>query len=91
MNTVGNISEQKGVKRGMARDVRVAFKISEEKKQELEEFANEYGVTMSSLCSLIIGQWLYQQKKVVNPLLQNMAQMMGNQFIEANKNQDENS
>lgn len=54
----------------MARDIRVAFKLSEEKKQELEEYANSYGVTTSALCALIIGQWLHQQEKVQKPLVQ---------------------
>lgn len=54
----------------MARDMRVAFKLSETKKEELEKYAESYGVTMSALCALIIGQWLHQQNKVVNPMIQ---------------------
>lgn len=54
----------------MARDIRVAFKLSDEKKAELEQYADSYGVTMSALCALIIGQWLHQQEKVHKPLVQ---------------------
>lgn len=64
----------------MARDMRVAFKLSEEKKEELEEFANSYGVTMSALCALIIGQWLHQQKKVINPMVQAITEAMTTQL-----------
>lgn len=78
----------------MARDVRVAFKMSEEKKQELEYYADSYGVTMSALCALIVGQWLHQQKNVVNPMLQEIADavkgQMSNLDIEGIKREIEN-
>ena len=62
------------------RDVKVAFKLTEEKKNELQAFANEYGVTMSGLVALIIGQWLYQQNKVINPMVESMAGVMKEQL-----------
>ncbi|WP_207385410.1 hypothetical protein, partial [Clostridioides difficile] len=64
----------------MARDSRVAFKLSDEKKQELADFADSYGVSVSSLCALIIGQWLHQQKNVINPMIENMAGVMAEQI-----------
>lgn len=64
----------------MARDVRVSFKLSEERKAELEQFADDYGVTMSSLCALIVGQWLYQQTKVINPMVQGLAAVLKEQL-----------
>jgi antitoxin component of RelBE/YafQ-DinJ toxin-antitoxin module len=64
----------------MARDVRVSFKLSEEKKAELEQFAKEYGVTMSALCALIVGQWLYQQNKVIAPIAQGMSDFLKEQL-----------
>jgi antitoxin component of RelBE/YafQ-DinJ toxin-antitoxin module len=53
----------------MGRYVRVAFKMNEERKNDLQEFAESYGVTMSALCSLIIGQWIHNQKKLVLPIV----------------------
>lgn len=72
----------------MARDVRVAFKLSDEKKQELEEYANSYGVTMSALCALIVGQWLHQQEKVQKPLVQAITNALEQQMKELVSNMD---
>jgi hypothetical protein len=66
----------------MARDVRVSFKLSDAKKAELEQFAIDYGVTMSALCALIVGQWLYQQNKVIAPIAQGMSDFLKNQFAQ---------
>lgn len=66
----------------MARDIRVAFKLSEEKKHELEHYANSYGVTMSALCALIVGQWLHQQNKIVNPIVEAMSQTLQQQLMQ---------
>jgi antitoxin component of RelBE/YafQ-DinJ toxin-antitoxin module len=60
----------------MARDVRISFKISEEKKQELEKYAEGYGVTMSALCALIIGRWLHEQERVVVPIVQTVSEVV---------------
>jgi len=58
----------------MARDMRVAFKLSEEKKKELDEFAKSYGVTVSALCALIVGEWLHRQR-IVLPMMQEMMEI----------------
>ncbi len=58
----------------MARDMRVVFKLSEEKKNELAEFAKSYGVTVSALCALIVGEWLHRQRKV-SPMIQEMMEI----------------
>ena len=47
----------------MARDVRVSFKLSKDKKELLQQYAESYGVTMSGLCAFIVGQWLYNQER----------------------------
>lgn len=70
------------------RDVKVAFKLTEEKKNELQEFANEYGVTMSGLVALIVGQWLYQQNRVINPMVTGITQIMKEQ-LQAIMNDDD--
>jgi len=58
----------------MRRDVRVAFKLSEEKKNELGEFAKSYGVTVSALCALIVGEWLHRQRTVL-PMMQEIMEI----------------
>lgn len=60
----------------MARDIRLSIKLSEEKHQELKEMAESYGVTMSALSALIIGQWLHQQREVVKPMIQQMSEVV---------------
>ena len=64
----------------MGRDIRVSFKMTEERKDDLQDFADSYGVTMSALCALIIGQWLHQQKNVVNPMVRTMMDAMEKQM-----------
>lgn len=59
----------------MARDIRISFKIAEDKKELLQKYADSYGVTMSALCALIIGQWLHQQEKIMNPLAESMKEL----------------
>lgn len=54
------------------RDVRVAFKISETKHEELKQKADDYGVTMSALVALVMGQWLHQQNQVMGPIVETM-------------------
>lgn len=64
----------------MARDERVAFKLAEQKKKELAEFADSYGVSTSALCALIIGQWLHQQNNVISPMVQALTHAMEQQI-----------
>jgi antitoxin component of RelBE/YafQ-DinJ toxin-antitoxin module len=70
----------------MGRDIRVAFKMNEEKKEELQAYADSYGVTMSALCALIVGQWLHNQNQVINPIVESMGQVLREQL----KNLDDN-
>lgn len=60
----------------MARDIRVAFKLAEDKKELLQQYADSYGVTMSGLCAFIIGQWLYNQEKVAKPIVESVAEVV---------------
>lgn len=60
----------------MARDVRVAFKLAEDKKELLQRYAESYGVTMSALCAFIIGQWLYNQEKVAKPIIESVGEVV---------------
>lgn len=60
----------------MSRDVRLSIKISEEKHQELKAMAESYGVTMSALSALILGQWLHQQNQVIKPMVDSMGEIL---------------
>lgn len=60
----------------MARDIRVAFKLAEDKKVLLQQYADSYGVTMSALCALIVGQWLYQQEKIAKPIIDSVSDVV---------------
>lgn len=60
----------------MARDIRVGFKLSEEKKELLQQYADSYGVTMSALCAFIIGQWLYNQEKFTKPIFESVGEIV---------------
>jgi len=60
----------------MARDIRVAFKLAEDKKDLLQQYAESYGVTMSGLCAFIIGQWLYNQEKVAKPIIESVGEVV---------------
>lgn len=67
----------------MSRDVRLSIKITEEKRDELKEMADSYGVTMSALSALIIGQWLYQQNEIVKPMVESIKDVIGEAVKEA--------
>ena len=60
----------------MARDIRVAFKLAEDKKELLQQYAESYGVTMSGLCAFVIGQWLYNQEKVAKPIVESVGEVV---------------
>lgn len=69
----------------MARDVRVSFKISEEKHRELKAIADSYGVTMSSLSAFVIGQWLHQQNKLVQPMIETVKEVLADTIKEVSE------
>lgn len=60
----------------MARDVKIYFRLSEKKKEELEEYAERYGVTNATLIALIVGQWLDQQKRMLDPIISAIGQQI---------------
>ena len=60
----------------MARDIRVAFKLAEDRKELLQNYADSYGVTMSALCAFVIGQWLYQQENVAKPIFESVSEIV---------------
>lgn len=53
----------------MARNSTLHIAIREDKKKELQDFADRYGLTASALGAYIIGQWIDVQKRYVGPVL----------------------
>jgi predicted transcriptional regulator len=56
----------------MARDCKVMIRLSEDVKNDLQIFAEEYGLSMSAFAAFVIGQYLRNQKKVQAPLIDSL-------------------
>lgn len=52
----------------MARNVTIHVAVRDDIRERFARIANEYGMTMSALASYIIGQYVYNHEKVINPL-----------------------
>ena len=52
----------------MARNSTLHIAIREDKKRELQELADRYGVTASALGAFIIGQWI-DSHRLVGPVI----------------------
>ena len=50
----------------MARNSTLHIAVSDEKRRELKDYAERYGLTLSALGAFIIGQWIDSQKREVN-------------------------
>jgi len=55
------------------REVKVIVRLTAEKKEEFQRLAEELGITMSALGAYVIGNFLRTQKKVLDPLVVEMA------------------
>ena len=53
----------------MARDCKVMIRLHEDVKNDLQVFADEYGLSMSSFAAFVIGQYLRNLKKVQVPFI----------------------
>lgn len=53
----------------MARVNRIVVMVDDEIKQELTKMAQGMGLTTSALCAYVLGQFIYQQKTFVFPML----------------------
>jgi antitoxin component of RelBE/YafQ-DinJ toxin-antitoxin module len=65
----------------MARDEFVKVRVNADIKEEFMKLANEYGMTMSALGSYVIGSFVKQQRKIVDPLIADL----GEQIVETVK------
>jgi len=56
-----------------SRDEKVMIRLSSDVKKEFQTLADEYGVTMSAMAAFVIGQFVRMQRRVVEPMVQQMA------------------
>lgn len=52
----------------MARNAVIHIAVRDDVKDRFREIAEGYGMTMSALASYIIGQYVYNHEKLINPL-----------------------
>ena len=52
----------------MARNSVIHIAVRDDVKDRFREIAGGYGMTMSALASYIIGQYVYNHEKLINPL-----------------------
>ena len=52
----------------MARNATIHIAVRDDIRERFGKIAKEYGMTMSALASYIIGQYVYNHEKVINPL-----------------------
>ncbi len=52
----------------MARNSTIHIRVMDDKKRELKDYAERYGITISALGAFIIGQWIDGQKRYVGPI-----------------------
>ena len=53
----------------MARNAKVIIMTDERVKERLQDYADRLGMTLSGLGAYILGNWVYQQDKMVNPFM----------------------
>ena len=56
------------------REKKVIVRLSEEKHEEFQRLADELGLTMSALGAYVIGNFLRTQRKVLEPLVDEMGE-----------------
>jgi hypothetical protein len=49
----------------MARNARISIKVTTDMKKEMENLANSYGLSISSLGAYIVGQWMSEKKEQI--------------------------
>jgi len=52
----------------MARNVTIHVAVRDDIKERFAKIADGYGMTMSALASYIIGQYVFNHDKLINPL-----------------------
>ena len=52
----------------MARNATIHIAVRDDIKEKFAEIANGYGMTMSAMASYIIGQYIYNHERLIDPL-----------------------
>jgi len=52
----------------MARNATIHIAVRDDIREKFARIADGYGMTMSALASYIIGQYVYNHEKLINPL-----------------------
>lgn len=52
----------------MARNATIHVAVRKDVKEQFARIADRYGMTMSALASYIIGQYVYSQRELIDPL-----------------------
>jgi antitoxin component of RelBE/YafQ-DinJ toxin-antitoxin module len=59
----------------LQREEKVIIRLSADKKDEFQRLAEELGMTMSALGAYVIGNFLRTQRKVIDPLVTDIAEV----------------
>jgi len=60
----------------MAREEKIMVRLDPDVKREFQELCKEYGMTMSAYAAYLIGKEVRIHKKVVNPMIGDMREVM---------------
>ena len=52
----------------MARNATIHIAVRDDIKEKFAKIANAYGMTMSAMASYIIGQYIYNHERLIDPL-----------------------
>ena len=52
----------------MARNATIHIAVRDDIKEKFAEIAHGYGMTMSAMASYIIGQYIYNHERLINPI-----------------------
>jgi antitoxin component of RelBE/YafQ-DinJ toxin-antitoxin module len=66
----------------MARNVQIHVAVRDDIKEKFLKIADRYGMTMSALASYIIGQYVYNHEKLVDPLSDDVRFLIKNKVEE---------
>jgi len=73
----------------MARNAKVIIMMDERVKERLQEYGDQLGMTLSGLGAYILGYWVYQQDKMVNPFFEKIKDAMVQVAREEMRRKDE--
>jgi len=76
----------------MARSVPVKILLNEEIKAKYVKYCDRYGISMSAMAAFIIGNWVYSQEKLADPvveqLMDKLKDSLGDKISEVTKDMD---